>query len=104
MSEQIKKQEDNDDLLTPAGFEGNPSLWGERQLAHNYEQMTNEVLSDKAQLFIGMLNNPNTLPHHKKQYAQLIDYIAFEFACRDAERKHALGGLAIQSVDNEEIA
>lgn len=101
MAEQLKPNED-DELLTPAGFEGNPSLYGEQQHVHNYTQMTDAALAEKAQRFIGILNEPTTLPHHKREYARLIDHIAFEFACRDAERAHTFGHRTLESLGIEE--
>jgi hypothetical protein len=103
MGEKIQTN-DNDDLLQPVGFSGDPSLYGEQQLAHNYEQMSDEVLHEKAQRFISILNDPDTLPHHRSQYARLIDYIAFETNCREAERKHFFGRLGLELTGIEGVA
>lgn len=85
MSEKIKKQEDNDDLLAPAGFEGNPSIYGEEQFIHDLSTTPVQVLDDKIQQFIAILNDPKTLPHHRKAYAHLLDYYAFETTYREAK-------------------
>lgn len=90
MSEKInKKHEDNDDLLAPAGFDGNPSLYGEEQIIHDYSTIPTHILEAKAQRFIDALNDPTTLPAHKKIFARLIDHIVFEVTYRDVHSDNA---------------
>lgn len=88
MYEKMGQPKEEDDNFMPHGFDGNPSLYGEQKLALNYGQMTTEVLDAKVQLFISILNDPKTLPTHRAAYARLIDHIAFETDCREAERLH----------------
>lgn len=83
MAEQLKSNE-NDDLLTPAGFEGNPSIHAEEQFMHDLSTTPIAVLDQKIQLFISILNDPNTLPSHRKAYAHILDYYAFETTYREA--------------------
>lgn len=84
------KQTNDDELLTPAGFDGNPSLYGEEQLMHNYSTMTTEVLEAKAQRFISILNDRDTLPKHRAIVAKLIDYIVFEVTYRDVRSRESI--------------
>jgi hypothetical protein len=81
MSEQLKET-DNDNFM-PEGFKGNPSLYGEEQIMHDYSTISTEVLEDKAQRFIAILNDPATLPKHRAIVARLIDHIVFEVTYRD---------------------
>lgn len=81
MSEKINN---NDEIFAPAGFDGNPSLYGEEQWIHEYANLPNTVLEEKLQRFIGVLNDPTTLPHHRKQFARLIDHLYLETTYRDA--------------------
>ena len=101
MSEKLQNNSDNDDLLTPAGFDGNPSLYGEQKIAHDYGQLPTAILDEKVQRFISILNDPNTLPHHRKQYAQLIDLIVFETNCREAERVRFMGAVSLDLANLE---
>lgn len=88
MSEKLQ-QPDNDDILVPAGYEGNPSLYGEEQLMHEYSTMTTDALEAKAQRFIGILNDPTTLPKHRAVVAHLIDHIVFEVTYRDVTARRS---------------
>jgi hypothetical protein len=81
MSEQLKDS-DNDNFM-PEGFKGNPSLYGEEQMIHDYSTMTTECLEDKAQRFISILNDPATLPKHRAIVARLLDHVVFECTYRD---------------------
>lgn len=83
MSEKLN----NDDLLTPAGFEGNPSLYGEEQLLHDFSTMTTDCLEEKARRFIGILNDPDTLPKHREIVARLIDHVVFEVTYREVRAR-----------------
>lgn len=89
MTERIQNHSD-DDNFSPRGFEGNPSLYGEEQLMHDYSTMATPILEDKLQRFIRILNNPESLPNHKKQVARLIDMIHAETTYRDVVGRQAL--------------
>ena len=82
MPEKPKKQED--DSFSSAGFEGNPSIHGEEQLMHDLSAMPIQVIDAKIQRFIMILNDPDTLPHHRKMFAHLLDYYVFETTYREA--------------------
>ncbi len=84
MAEQLKQSNEDDDLLSPAGFEGNPSIRSEEHFMHDLSTTPIAVIDEKIQLFISILNDPNTLPHHRRSFAHILDYYAFETTYREA--------------------
>lgn len=58
------------------------SLYGEQQLSHDYESLTNAQLQEKLQQFIDFLQDATTMPHHKAIVRDMLDYLIVEINWR----------------------
>ena len=58
------------------------SLYGEQQLSHDYEYLTDAQLQEKLQQFIDFLADPEPLAHHKQSVRQMLDNLIFEIDWR----------------------